>query len=227
MEIHIALQEYFKGINLSQVAIAESLGVSKAYVNSLLSGRQRFGKRQAEIWSDKFGLSKSWLLTGEGDMLKSDSKTDGIAALDVVELESTSAEDYLVPLIPTAALANSLAEYIGPGIRRRDCQNIISPTRGADFAITISGDSMEPKFHDGMIVFLKKINEAAFIPWGNTIVLDTENGAFIKDIYPVEGNDDIIEARSLNPLYPPLVIPKLSIYGMYRVLNATKFFTTM
>lgn len=86
---------------------------------------------------------------------------------------------------------------------------------------------MEPKFHDGMIVFLKKINDAAFIPWGNTLVLDTENGAFIKDIYPVQGNDDIIEARSLNPLYPPLVIPKLSIYGMYRVLNATKFFTTM
>lgn len=86
---------------------------------------------------------------------------------------------------------------------------------------------MEPKFHDGMVVFLKKINDAAFIPWGNTMVLDTENGAFIKDVYPIAEDDSVIEARSLNPLYPPLLIPKTSIYGIYRVLNAIKFFTTM
>lgn len=78
-----------------------------------------------------------------------------------------------------------------------------------------------------MVVFLKKINDAAFIPWGNTLVLDTENGAFIKDVFPVKDNESLIEARSLNTIYPPLIIPKSSIYGMYRVLNATKFFTTM
>lgn len=85
---------------------------------------------------------------------------------------------------------------------------------------------MKPKFHDGTILFIKKINDAAFIPWGNVMVLDTENGAFVKEIYPGD-NEDTIEARSINPQYPPMQIPKNSIYEMYRVLNATKFFTTM
>ena len=86
---------------------------------------------------------------------------------------------------------------------------------------------MEPKFQDGMIVFLKRINELAFIPWGNTLVLDTENGAFIKNVFPCKEDESMIEARSINPLYPTMCIPKSSIFGMYRVLNATKFFTTM
>ncbi len=171
-----------------------------------------------------------WLLTGAEPMLK-DSCSYKIDEIDIPtkeELEALSKmKVHVVPLIPTEALANSLSEYLGPGIRKIDCQNIVSPVPGAEFAITISGDSMEPKFHDGMVVFLKRINEAAFIPWGNTLVLDTENGAFIKNVFPCEDDSDSIEARSINPLYPTMVIPKSSIFGMYRVLNATKFFTTM
>ncbi|MDE6860909.1 MAG: hypothetical protein K2J65_10920 [Duncaniella sp.] len=131
----------------------------------------------------------------------------------------------LVPLVPITALANPLGEYIGGGVRKEDCQFIVTSVSGAELAIIISGDSMEPKFHDGTIVYLKRINDAAFIPWGNTLVLDTENGAFIKNVYPFD--DYTIEARSINPLYPSMHIPKTSIFGMYRVLSSTKFFTTM
>lgn len=202
--------DFARSINISPQTITNWInrGISK-------DGMSAIQKAYPEISSD-------WLLTGEGEMLKPEA-----ASPAKPELEEASAKDYLVPLIPTAALANSLSEYIGPGVRRIDCQNIISPVPGAEFAITISGDSMEPKFHDGMVVFLKRINDIAFIPWGNTLVLDTENGAFIKDVFPVQDNESMIEARSRNPIYPPLFIPKISIYGMYRVLNATKFFTTM
>ena len=171
-------------------------------------------------------INVDWLLTGEGEMLN-DPPCGVVKADKQVEQNPSSMEAHVVPLIPTAALANSLSEYLGPGIRRIDCQNIVSPVPGAEFAITISGDSMEPKFHDGMVVFLKRINEAAFIPWGNTLVLDTENGAFIKNVYPCDDDDELIEARSINSHYPVMKIPKKSIFGMYRVLNATKFFTTM
>lgn len=205
----------------------------------MLKGQQTFTTRSLVKIGDAFpSLNTEWLITGDGEMLKNSFAVDlGSSSSNIAtekdEMEKsnsrqlTAVNDYMVPLIPTAALANSLSEYLGPGIRKADCQNIISPVPGAEFAITISGDSMEPKFHDGMVVFLKKINDAAFIPWGNTMVLDTENGAFIKDVFPIDGDDSSIEARSLNPLYPPLLIPKASIFGMYRVLNATKFFTTM
>lgn len=162
-------------------------------------------------------LNTHWLLTGEGEMINSSAHRS----------EQVSAKkSYLVPLLPVDALANPFSMFIGGGVKREDCQEIISPVSGAEFAITISGDSMEPKFHDGTVIFIKKINDAAFIPWGNTLVLDTENGAFIKEVYP--GNEEgTIEARSVNPKYPPIIIPTNSIFGMYRVLTATKFFTTM
>ncbi|MDE6410012.1 MAG: helix-turn-helix domain-containing protein [Muribaculaceae bacterium] len=74
MSIHQELSAYLEKKGISQVDIAEELGVTKSYVNQLLSGKKQFGKRQANIWSEKFGFSKSWLLTGEGSML--DDETD-------------------------------------------------------------------------------------------------------------------------------------------------------
>ena len=64
--VHEKLRSYFKEIGMSQVEIAEKLGVSKTTVNNLLTGYSKFGKAQAEKWSELFGISKSFLLTGEG-----------------------------------------------------------------------------------------------------------------------------------------------------------------
>lgn len=68
-KISSKLKEYFDNKGITQADIALKLGVSKAYVNSLFTGKREFGKQQAETWSNLFGLSSSWLLTGEGNML--------------------------------------------------------------------------------------------------------------------------------------------------------------
>lgn len=67
------LRSYFHAQGISQVEIANKLKVSKTYVNSLLTGKQKFGKKQAEKWEREFGISSSWLLTGQGLMFTSDS----------------------------------------------------------------------------------------------------------------------------------------------------------
>ena len=51
-------------------AIADALGVSEPCVNALINGRREFGKRTASEWQKQFGLSAAWLMTGEGDMLR-------------------------------------------------------------------------------------------------------------------------------------------------------------
>lgn len=215
------LSLFLKAKGLTGTELADRVGTSQPTISAILSGKRNLSRgmiaRVAKLYDD---LNIDWLLTGEGEMLR-----EGEEKYDVEEIED-AIDVTTVPLIPTPALANSIAEFMGDGIRKRDCRNIISPVPGAEFAITISGDSMEPKFQDGMVVFLKRINDAAFIPWGSTLVLDTENGAFIKNVFPCS-DDNSIEARSINPVYPPVRIPKDSIYGMYRVLNSIKFFTTM
>jgi transcriptional regulator with XRE-family HTH domain len=73
IDIGRTLKEYFDAQGITQQSIATTMGVSKAYVNRLFTGKAQFGKEAAEKWSNQFGLHKSWLLTGEGPMLASGS----------------------------------------------------------------------------------------------------------------------------------------------------------
>ncbi len=66
------MRQYFDNQSITQKTIAEQLQVSPAYVNKLFLGKKDFGKKTAEKFRDHFGLSQSWLLTGEGPMLASD-----------------------------------------------------------------------------------------------------------------------------------------------------------
>lgn len=63
------IRQYFENQGITQKTIAEQLQVSPAYVNKLFLGKKEFGKKTAEKFKDLFGLSQSWLLTGEGPML--------------------------------------------------------------------------------------------------------------------------------------------------------------
>ena len=69
VDIGKTLKQYFDAQGVTQQSIATTMGVSKAYVNRLFTGKAKFGKETAEKWSNQFGLHKSWLLTGEGPML--------------------------------------------------------------------------------------------------------------------------------------------------------------
>ena len=63
------LVRFFKEKGISQDEIAKQLGVSQSYVSGLLTGKKAFGKKQAVRFSELYGLSPSWLLTGEGEMV--------------------------------------------------------------------------------------------------------------------------------------------------------------
>ena len=73
VDIGRTLKEYFDKQGVTQQSIANTMGVSKAYVNRLFTGKAKFGKEAAEKWGNQYGLRKSWLLTGEGPMLTSSS----------------------------------------------------------------------------------------------------------------------------------------------------------
>lgn len=211
-EVRNRLLQYVKSKGMTQLQFTQRLGVSPSYVATMrrglsLSKLEKIG----ELFPD---LNRDWLMYGNGEMLNA---ADEPGAEPVAEYE--------VRLLPVAAFAGNLQLW-SEGVADEDCARVISPVRGADFAIPICGDSMEPDFVDGSTVLIKRINEQAFIPWGNAMVIDTENGVLLKDVYPDE-KEDCIEARSRNQRYPSLHIPKSSIYGLYRVLCSLKMFPTM
>ncbi|MDY4464552.1 MAG: hypothetical protein SPE31_09540, partial [Prevotella sp.] len=64
------LSNFFSIKGLTQKSIANKLGVSEPCVNALICGRREFGKRTASEWQRQFGLSAAWLMTGEGEMVR-------------------------------------------------------------------------------------------------------------------------------------------------------------
>lgn len=193
--------------------------MSPTYIGAMRRGIPAHRLKQiGELYPD---LNRDWLVYGEGEMLNSsenksrDDTRGGFEAL----------------LLPVEAYAGGLQMW-SDGVRKQDCQTIRTPIRDAEFAIPVSGDSMEPLFHDGTTLLIRKINDRAFIPWGHAMVIDTENGVLVKNLYPdddpdPEESEQYVVAKSLNPNYPPFKIPKSSIYGLYRVMGSMDLYTTL
>lgn len=151
-------------------------------------------------------INPVYLLTGEGEMLKNEVP------------KNTSALDNYVLLLPLSAQGGSLGEF-SQSVRAEDCERIKSPVDGADFAISVSGDSMAPEYPNGSRVLVKKIDDRAFIEWGRTYVLDTCNGSVIKVLTPSK-REDCVTCNSLNedPRYAPFDVNLRDVFGIYRVL---------
>lgn len=145
---------------------------------------------------------------------------------DIAMLESqpvyAGGEDFeeptYVPLLPISAQGGSLNDFV-VSVKDSDCERVISPIKGADFAMTVAGDSMAPEYPSGSQILIKRINEKAFIDWGKVYVLDTCNGSVIKRIFPSDDKDPKkVKCVSINPDYPPFEVSFEDVFGVYRVL---------
>lgn len=122
----------------------------------------------------------------------------------------------IVPLIPISAQGGTLNDFT-MSVMEYDCEKVISPIKGVDYAMTVSGDSMSPEYPSGCQILIKKINERAFIDWGKVFVLDTVNGTIIKKLMPTSDPDKVL-CVSINPNYPSFEVCLEHVTGVYRVL---------
>lgn len=186
--------------------------LNECFAEAVRSGRARTRKDFANL----YGINPSSLSAA----FNGDSKylTDSLIGRLMKDLPPTEAEieQEMVLVIPTGARAGTLADF-ADSVSAYDCEKIVSPIKGADYAIQVTGDSMSPEFPSGSTILIKKINESAFIEWGKTYVLDTENGTVIKNIRKTD-HDGVVECISTNPAYQPFTIDTKYIRGWYRVL---------
>lgn len=146
----------------------------------------------------------------EGKTLKTQEYYGGEAA-------TLPEERNLVPLIPILAQGGSLNDFT-TSVMEYDCEKVLSPIKGVDYAITVSGDSMSPEYPSGCQILIKKIDERIFIDWGKVFVLDTANGTIIKKLMPVQGDPNKVLCVSINPNYPSYEVSLEHVFGVYRVL---------
>ena len=198
------LSQFARANNTSINGITAAIGKSNSYFRNTFQGG---GYIRKEVWDEireKIDplVNPEWIETGRGEMrLQPEPDLSGI----------------VVPLLPVSAQGGSLTEF-ECSVMEYECEKILSPVKDATMAITVSGDSMSPEFPNGSKVFLKKINDKAFIDWGQTFVLDTVNGIVVKNVFPCKIDDKQVTCHSINPNYPDFNVFKVDIRGWYKVL---------
>jgi len=121
-----------------------------------------------------------------------------------------------VRLIPFEARGGMIGDFVD-GVMDYDCEMVVSPIKGVDFAMTVTGDSMAPEYNPGDRILIKRIDPNLFIEWGRVYVLDTPNGAVIKKL---ERSDEpgYVTCISINPEVSPFQVNVNAVRGWYRVL---------
>ncbi|WP_257885558.1 S24 family peptidase [Prevotella melaninogenica] len=199
----------YKGLNDNKVT--NSLGLSIGTLGKSRKENRDLSDRNIEnILKFYTDLNRTWLLTGEGDML--DTSCNSIEDSQF----SSSSDLHLIPLLPVSAQGGSLNDFV-VSIKESSCEKIISPIKGADYAMSVSGESMAPEYLSGSQILIKRIDEKAFIDWGRVYVLDTCNGTVIKRLFPSETADKVL-CKSINPEFPPFEVSLSDVYAVYRVL---------
>ena len=203
---HIAneLRSYFSERGITQQSIANELHVSKAYINALFTGRTSIGKSTARKLSELYGISESWLLTGEGAIAKYDG--NGIPEYDV-DFSCGNAVMYTDSTAIVGTL--SMSEYAN-----------------ATAIVRATGNSMHPLISSGDKVIIKEVeNWRENIIYGQIYGIETDGD--IRTIKRVRRSSEegIIILEPINKEeYDSTPIKAAHITRMWLVLGCIKQF---
>ena len=220
-EIEDRLVRFLQYKGIGQLAFENTCSLSRGFVNKI--GDSITVRSQDRIKAAFPDLNMNWLKVGVGSMLVTDPG-ESEETLVVPGLVSEGGDSDVIQaanwvyLLPISAQGGSLNDFV-VSVKDSDCEKVISPIAGADYAITIAGDSMAPEYPNGSQILIKKINERAFIDWGKAYVLDTCNGVVVKILVPSK-RDGYVRCLSLNPdpMYAPFEVCLEDVFGVYRVL---------
>ena len=163
-----------------------------------------------------------WLLTGEGDMMRTSeesteqpipAKTEEPPKTEASELPSTDEFEYVnndnegrIPIVHELSFA--LIDPDEPSTIKADEHYYIKEFRNADFMMRVAGDSMYPKYKPGDLIACRNIRYANFYQWGKVYALLTcHQGIIIGRVYEHHQNTIFIKVKSDNPSYPEWEIP--------------------
>lgn len=198
----------YKGMSIR--AFERQCGMSNGYIRSI---EQTIMPKKLKDISLQFPeLNKSWLLTGEGEMLINENNSqakisftsgvpyynvDFIGGFDLVLNDQTAKPEYLI----------DFKKY-----------------NEATCWCNVTGHSMEPEITHGDIIALKKIEDISFLPLGEVYAIVTKNGMrTIKRLGPsTDPKCYTLVPTNKSPEYGIQEIPKNMIQQVFQVLGCMK-----
>lgn len=205
------IKEYYK--LKGNAELARFLGVAPNTITNWY-GRKTFDIDV--IYTKCVDIDMNWLLTGEGNMLRTESKEENIP---VAHPSDSPMEG--IPLIPISAMAGAFTGE--QTVLEYECERFVVPTfKGAEFLISVKGSSMYPKYNSGDIVACKRLPMSdIFFQWNKVYVLDTDQGPLIKRVKPGSDKEHVLIVSD-NERYEPFELPLNRIYHVALVIGVIR-----
>ena len=158
-----------KKLGMTQEQLAQRLGIGKAALSMIETGKTRLSSRNRNIMVQELNVNPEWLETGRGEMFNAEPdltaymhRTDNPLPLQSVPLYSVEGTAGLVPLFAEQARTKPLNYIHIPNLPK------------CDGAIYIVGDSMYPLLKSGDIVLYKQLHDIDNIFWGDMYLLSID-----------------------------------------------------
>jgi len=162
------------------------------------------------VYEKCFDINPEWLLTGNGNMLK--TGFNGKRRIDKSNL----------------VLDSSLHRFDGFSIgdskfMEYENEQFLIPTfKESDTLVQVKGDAMYPKYNNGDIVACKKLMvDGLFFQWDKVYVLDTSQGSLIKRIKKGKDSDHILLV-SENDNFEAFELNISNIFGISLVIGVIR-----
>lgn len=226
-EIMTLITDLRKQKKMTSTELAEKVGIAKSAMSRYENRTRQFPVNKISDFANALGTSPEYLLGFEEEPLSQIlTKINETSAkletkrqknvlifaekeLDKQNLETEIRNRKVVPLVGKTAANPAVLEYGDVDIEQHSFAHV---PEGADCAINIQGDSMEPLIKDGSIVFYKKQCD---VENGEIAIVEIDNdGVTCKKVIKDYSNKQII-LRSINTKYEDRILEneKIRIIG--------------
>ena len=177
-EISNVIERMKKAAKVSSDAeLSEFLGLSPTTVSKWRT-RKKIPEKNILSFLKKTNVNEMWLLTGEGEMYKTQKGNVNV----VEKLENAVEINYLPEVYAAAGYGAVNGDY--PVVEKMHCTlefvasilNIKNPYNGVDI-IKVIGDSMEPFISNGEVVVIEKTHNAHN---GDIVIANINGNVYVK-----------------------------------------------
>lgn len=197
-----------------------NLGNKNIFAKNLKYYMEKSGKDRNEICKDlnlKYSTFSEWVNANKYpriDKIELIANYFNIQKADLIEEHKTENKKngVMVPVLGKVVAGIPL-EAVEEILDYEEIPNDMAE-QGEHFALQIKGDSMEPKYHDGDIVYVKTQKS---VESGEIGIFCINDNVYIKKL---ECKDDKCHLISLNPNYEPIDIAEIDDFKCFgKVLN--------
>ncbi|MFD0701770.1 S24 family peptidase [Myroides pelagicus] len=228
MSVKDRLKEFANSLNLTISSFEKEIKASNGYINNI---SKSISLDKISTLKNKYpNLDIEWLLTGEGEMIKSEKKHEAIPI--------TAGIVKYVPLVSQYAKAGYLSGFADesymetlptvPVILTQDQE-----PKGEYVCFEVSGDSMisednpEESLFDGDILVCRNVNKdywaskLHYTKW-DFVIVDQEEGVIVKRIIDHNPDNGEIIIHSLNPMFENKLLNLSHIDKLFNVVKVIR-----